>query len=200
MKAIIPIYYDYASSLCYIAKKIMDQLEGELEVELLWKGVQISRRHSGWKNGEAIGEQAQGRIIRISRETSVPLRIPEKWLDSAYALEGAEFAKDQGKFPEYHNAILTAVFEDGKDIGDPQALLSLAERAGLPTTELEHHLQAGTFTARVKEAEAEATTFGVVGYPTFILGAFPLIGIQPYKTMKLLLQRYIEQAQKQVSH
>jgi predicted DsbA family dithiol-disulfide isomerase len=200
LKVIVPIYYDYASSLCYVAKKIMDRLEGELAVELRWKGVQISRRHPGWKNGEAIGEQTQGKILRISRETGVPIRIPEKWLDSAYALEGAELAKDQGKFPEYHSAIFAAVFEDGKDIGDRKVLFSLAEQAGLPTAELERHLAEGTFTARVKETEAEATTFAVVGYPTFMLGPFPLIGIQPYETMKLLLQRYLEQAQKQVSH
>jgi predicted DsbA family dithiol-disulfide isomerase len=92
------------------------------------------------------------------------------------------------------------VFADGKDIGNRKVLLSLAEQAGLSTPELERHLREGTLTARVKETEAEATTFGVVGYPTFMLGAFPLIGIQPYETMKLLLQRYIEQAQQQVSH
>ena len=197
---IIPIYYDYASSLCYIAKKIMDRLEGELEVELLWKVVQISRRHPGWKNGEVIGEQAQGKIVRISRETGVPVRIPERWLDSAHALEGAEFAKDRGKFREYHNAIFTAAFEDGKDIGDRKILFFLAEQVGLPAAELERHLAEGTFTTRVKETEAEAATFGVVGYPTFMLGMFPLIGIQPYETLKLLLQRYLEQAQKRVSH
>jgi len=65
---------------------------------------------------------------------------------------------------------------------------------------LERALQAGTFTARVKETEAEAATFGVVGYPTFMLGAFPLIGIQPDETMRLLLQRYIDQTRKQVAH
>ncbi len=52
---IVPIYYDYASSLCYVAKKVMAQLDGQLEIELLWKGVQISRRHQGFQAGK-IGE------------------------------------------------------------------------------------------------------------------------------------------------
>jgi predicted DsbA family dithiol-disulfide isomerase len=197
---IIPIYYDYASSLCYVAKKVMEQLEGQLEIELLWKGVQISRRHQGWKNGEMIGDEARGKIFRVARETGVTLRVPERWLDSAYALEGAEFAKEQGKFAEYHDAIFSAVFEEGKDISDLPTLLSVAEGAGLAAGALEQALRAGTFTARVKETEAEATTFEVVGYPTFMLGAFPLTGIQPAETMRLLIQRYIDQAQKQATH
>jgi predicted DsbA family dithiol-disulfide isomerase len=197
---IVPIYYDYASSLCYVAKRVMAQLNGQLEIELLWKGVQISRRHQGWKNGEMIGDEAKGKIFRVARETGVPLRVPKRWLDSASALEGAEFAREQGKFAEYHDAIFAAVFEEGKDIGDLQTLLGLAERIRLPVAELEQALKTGAFTERVKENEAEATTLGIVGYPTFMLGAFPLIGIQPAETMRLLIRRYIDQARKQLGH
>src|SRR6266850_1778193 len=147
---IVPIYYDYASSLCYVAKKVMEQLRGKLEVELLWKGVQISRRHQGWKNGEMIGDEAKGKIFRVARETGVVLRVPERWLDSAYALEGAEFAREQGKFIAYHDAVFAAVFEEGKDISDLPTLLSLAERVGLSAAELEKALKTRAFTERVK--------------------------------------------------
>ena len=115
---IVPIYYDYASSLCYVAKKVMEQLHGKLAIELLWKGVQISRRHQGWKNGEMIGDEAKGKIFRVARETGVTLRVPERWLDSSYALEGAEFAREQGKFQDYHDRVFAAIFEEGKDVGD----------------------------------------------------------------------------------
>jgi predicted DsbA family dithiol-disulfide isomerase len=199
-KVIIPIYYDYASSLCYVAKKVMERLDGQLEIELLWKGVQISRRHQGWKNGEMIGDEAKGKIFRVARETGVELRVPDRWLDSAYALEGAEFAREQGKFAEYHHTVFAAVFEQGKDISDLGTLLYLAESIGLSPGEMEQALKTGLFTERVKEAEAEATTFGVVGYPTFMLGEFPLIGIQPAETMRLLMQRYVDKAQEQRGH
>ncbi|MGH8007382.1 MAG: DsbA family oxidoreductase [Candidatus Binatia bacterium] len=195
---IIPIYYDYASSLCYVAKKVMEQLAGQLEIELLWKGVQISRRHPGWKNGEMIDDEARGKIFRVARETGVTVRVPERWLDSTYALEGAEFAKEQGKFAMYHDAVFAATFEEGRDIGDLALVLSLAERIGLSTAALEQALHAGTFTARVKENEAAAAF--VVGYPTFLLGEFPLVGIQPAETMRLLIQRYIDQVRQQIMH
>jgi predicted DsbA family dithiol-disulfide isomerase len=197
---IVPIYYDYASSLCYVAKKVMEQLQGKLAIELLWKGVQISRRHQGWKNGEMIGDEARGKIFRVARETGVELRVPERWLDSSYALEGAEFAREQGKFQDYHDAVFAAIFEEGKDVGDLRTLLAVVESMGLPAGNLEQKLTTGAFTARVKESEAEADRFGVVGYPTFLLGEFPLVGIQPAETMRLLLQRYLDQKQKQASH
>ncbi|NOT56810.1 MAG: thioredoxin domain-containing protein [Deltaproteobacteria bacterium] len=197
---IVPIYYDYASSLCYIAKKVMDQLHGQLEIDLLWKGVQITRRHEGWKNGEMIGDEAKGKIFRVARETGVTLRVPDHWLDSSYALEGAEFAKAHNRFAPYHDAIFSAVFEGGQDIGDLPTLLRIAERVGLSPKELDAALRDGTFTSRVKESEEEARTFQVVGYPTFMLGAFPLIGIQPAETMRLLIQRYVEKARAWVTH
>jgi predicted DsbA family dithiol-disulfide isomerase len=197
---IVPIYYDYASSLCYVAKKVMEQLQGRLEIELVWKGVQIARRHQGWKNGEMIGDEAKGKIFRVARETGVTLRVPDRWLDSSYALEGAEFAREQGKFAEYHDAVFAAVFEEGRDIGDVRELLTLVERVELPVTEFEQMLKTRVFEQRVKENEAEATTFGIVGYPTFMLGAFPLIGIQPAETMRLLIQRYVDKAREQVGH
>ena len=199
-RVIVPIFYDYASSLCYVAKKVMEQLDGQLEIELLWKGAQISRRHQGWKNGEMIGDEARGKIFRVARETGVTLRVPERWLDSACALEGAEFAREQGKFPEYHDAVFAAVFEEGLDIEDLQTLLSVAEQVGLSGVQLAQALKTETFTERVKANEVEAATFGIVGYPTFMLGAFPLIGIQPAETMRLLIQRYVDKAREQVRH
>ncbi len=196
----IPIYYDYASSLSYVAKRVMQQLDGQLEIDLLWKGVQIARRHKGWKNGEMIGDEVKGKIVRISRDTGVPVRIPAKWLDSSYALEGAEFAKDQNLFPEYHEAVFVAAFEESKDIGELTTLLGIAEQVGLSVAALESALQSGNLTKRVDDTEQEAATFGVVGYPTFMLGEFPLIGIQPAETMRLLIQRYVEKARQQVGH
>ncbi len=196
----IPVYYDYASSLSYIAKRVMEQLAGQLAVELLWKGVNIARRHQGWKNGEMIGDEARGKIIRIARETGVPLRIPAKWLDSAYALEAAEFAKDHHLFPAYHEAVFIAAFEAEQDIGTLPVLLGVAEQVGLPVAELEQSLQSGELTKRVQATEQEAATFGIVGYPAFLLGEFPLIGIQPAETMRLLLRRYEERAREQVGH
>ena len=197
---VIPIYFDYASSLCYVASEVVRGLDDELGATFLWKGVQIARLHRGWKNGHAIDERARANVLRVADETGVALRVPERWLDSAAALEGAEFARERGRFAEYHRAVFAAAYEGGCDLARPDVLGDAAERAGLAGAELRRHLEAGTFAARVKANEAESRAFGVSGYPTFMLGAFPLVGIQTRDTMRLLLGRYVEQARKRPVH
>lgn len=76
----------------------------------------------------------------------------------------------------------------------------LAEQIGLPVADLEQALKSGAFTERIKEDETEATPFGIVGCPTFMFGAFPLIGIQPAETTRLLIQRYVDKAREQMGH
>lgn len=200
LKVRIPVYYDYASSLSYIAARVMERLDGQIDATLLWKGVQIVRRHGGWKNGEVIDTDSKGKIIRVSRETGIPLRIPHTWLDSTYALEAAEFAKDQEVFLPFHNAVFKAIFEDERDIADLNVVLDIARSVGLPSTELRLLLQSGGLTHRVLATEREAESFGILGYPTFLLGDFPLIGIQPADTMRLLLTRYIYKSRKTPGH
>jgi len=51
----IPIYFDYASTLCYIAWRIVTPLEDELGFEALWKGVPIAARDFRAKPGRVLG-------------------------------------------------------------------------------------------------------------------------------------------------
>jgi protein-disulfide isomerase len=45
---------------------------------------------------------------------------------------------------------------------------------------------------RLANHKAEADRFSALGYPAFILGDFPLIGIQPIETMRMLIRRFID--------
>jgi protein-disulfide isomerase len=49
--------------------------------------------------------------------------------------------------------------------------------------------------ARIEEYRREADEFSALGYPTFILGDYPLIGIQPIATMRQVITRFIRQRQ-----
>src|SRR5665811_1269939 len=105
----IPIYFDYASTLCYIAWRIVGELEDELGFEALWKGVAI------------------------------------------------------------------------------------AERAGIDRSKFRAALDSGAMAARIAGHKREADEFSALGFPTFILGDFPMIGIQPIESMRLLLARFLRQ-------
>ena len=52
---VIPIYFDYASTLCYVAWRIVGQLEPELGFTALWKGVPIALRNYRTRPGLPLG-------------------------------------------------------------------------------------------------------------------------------------------------
>ena len=54
-------------------------------------------------------------------------------------------------------------------------------------------LQSERMAPRISENKREADGQSALGYPTFILGEFPLIGIQPKDTMRLIFLRYMRQ-------
>jgi predicted DsbA family dithiol-disulfide isomerase len=178
----IPIYFDYASTLCYIAWRIVTPLEDELGFEALWKGVPIATRDFRAKPGRV-----------LAAETGVRVAPPSSWIDSVPALHGSEVARDAGVFRAYHDAVFHAAFDDGADIADPKVLDAIAERSGLDRAKFRAALDSGSMSARLDDHKREADEFSALGYPTFILGDFPMIGIQPVESMRLLLGRYIRQ-------
>lgn len=191
-KIVIPVYFDYASTLCYIAWQIVGQLEGELGFTALWKGVPIALRNYRTRPGLPLGPLELGRIRNVAAETGIAVEPPAQWLDSDKALQGSELARTSGAFAAYHDAVFRSAFEEHADIGDLDVLTGLAAQAGLDPAHFRDELERGRMAARIAANKTEADGFSALGYPSFILGDFPLIGIQPIETMRLLLGRFIE--------
>lgn len=189
----IPIYFDYASTLCYIAWRIVTELEDELGFDALWKGVPIAMRDFRARPGRLLGERERQKVLLVAAETGIRVAPPPSWIDSTPALEGSEIARDAGVFPAYHGAVFRAAFEDRANIADPSVLDAIAEGAALDRFKFRAALDSGAMAARLAEHKREADDFSALGYPTFILGDFPMIGIQPIETMRLVLGRFIRQ-------
>ncbi len=187
----IPIYFDYASTLCYIAWRIVSPLEDELGFEALWKGVPIGTRDFRFKPGRVFGERERQKVLMVAAETGIRVEPPPSWIDSMPALQGSEIARDAGILPAYHDAVFRAAFEQRADIADHKILEAIAERAGMDRLKFRAALESGAMTARLAENKREADEFSALGYPAFILGEFPMIGIQRTESMRLLFARFI---------
>jgi len=87
-KTVIPIYFDYASTLCYVAWRIVSQLERELDFTALWKGVPIALRNYRTRPGLPLGPLELGRIRNVAAETGIAVEPPARWLDTDKALQG----------------------------------------------------------------------------------------------------------------
>jgi predicted DsbA family dithiol-disulfide isomerase len=191
-RIVIPIYFDYASTLCYVAWRIVGELEAELGFEALWKGVPIALRDRRAKGGRGLSPLERQKIAMVAAETGIPVTPPEAWLDSTPALEGAELAREAGAFRAFHDAVFRAAFEERRDIARAEVLDEIAERAGLDRARFRAGLDSRRMAGRIEAHKREADAFSALGYPTFMLGDFPLTGIQPIDTMRMMLARFME--------
>jgi predicted DsbA family dithiol-disulfide isomerase len=192
-RILIPIFFDYASTLCYVAWRIVRELEPELGFEALWKGVPIRLRDGRSRPGNPLGPIERMKVMTVVAETGIAVAPPERWIDSEQALMGSELARELDRFSPYHDAVFRAAFEERRDLADPETIAMLAERAGLAREVFRTALVSGRLAARLEENRREADQHSALGYPTFILGDFPLTGIQPIATMRLIIRRYLEQ-------
>jgi predicted DsbA family dithiol-disulfide isomerase len=188
----IPVYFDYASALCFIAARIGRRLEEELAVELDWRPVEITSHYPALKHGTQLDQDTRDKIARVSRETGVAVIVPENMPDSRAALQGAVFARQRGCFSDYHRRVFEAAFLQRLDLADRQVLIEIAAASRLPIGEFMMAVATGKGSAVLADNLARARRDGVVGYPTFFLGEFPLTGIQPFETMRMLFERHLE--------
>jgi predicted DsbA family dithiol-disulfide isomerase len=191
----IPIYFDYASTLCYIAWRIVGELRFELDFEPLWKGVPIWWRSRASRPGSSLGAIERAKIAGVIAETGVHVSPPPSWVDTEAALMGSELARQAGAFDMFHDGIFRGLFEDGVDVSDPDRLAEIAAAAGMDHGVFRRGIEERSTMLRLRENKAEADHFSALGYPTFMLGEFPLTGIQPKETMRLLLARFLTQRQ-----
>jgi predicted DsbA family dithiol-disulfide isomerase len=193
----IPIYFDYASTLCYIAWRIVRELSQELKFEPLWKGVPIRLREQSTRPGNALGAIERAKIGTVIAETGISVVAPERWLDSEAALMGSELAREANLFEQFHEAVFRAAFEQHRNIGNLDELTAIASAAGLDAARFRQDIVSGRMAGRLLEHRREADSFSALGYPTFMFGEFPLIGIQPKSTMRLLLERFLDQRRRE---
>jgi len=189
----IPIYFDYASTLCYVAWRIVQELRVELEFEPLWKGVPIRWRNHSSRPGNSLGAIERAKIATVVAETGVHVLAPEHWIDSDAALMGSELARQASVFDAFHDSVFRRAFELGQDISDLNRLAEIAAAVGMNVGAFRQAIEQRLTAPQLMANKREADQFSAVGYPTFMLGEFPLIGIQPKETMRLLLTRFLSQ-------
>jgi predicted DsbA family dithiol-disulfide isomerase len=109
--------------------------------------------------------------------------------NSRQALEAGEYAKDYGRFDEYHEAVFQAFFTDLLNIGDREVLLDIARRIGIDAKGLGAALDTGIYLPRLKETTQKAKESGFTAAPTFVVGGSRILtGAQPAEVFRSLLQ------------
>lgn len=184
----VPVYYDFASTLCYVAHRVLERMRPDLdalELELRWRPIDLTRL-TGWRRGDAVEGLRRENALRVAHELDVPLHMPHRWLDSRPASAIALALAGTDREVEFREAVWSAVYARGVELEREPWLLDLARdldvdaervagRRGLEALELA--------TLEAKEAQ-------VTGVPSFLFGEWPLGGIQEEQTMRSLFSRF----------
>jgi predicted DsbA family dithiol-disulfide isomerase len=103
-------------------------------------------------------------------------------IDSRGALIGAKYAESRSRSLglAYHEAIMRAYWQEGRDIGDRNVLADIAESIGLLRDEYLSALDDPSFDAQVQADIDIARAYGLNGVPALIFdNRYAVSGAQP---------------------
>ena len=105
--------------------------------------------------------------------------------NSHLALAAGEYAKEKGKFEEFHEKVFHTYFNAGKDIGDIKVLSNIAEGLGLNQEEMVKELEDRTYDNVLNNTQAIAHQHDIGSAPTFIIDdKYAIVGAQSVEAFK----------------
>lgn len=93
---------------------------------------------------------------------------------SRYAAMAALAAQRQGKYPEFHRALMSM-----RGRAEKASVLRVARDVGLDTARLQRDMQDARITAQIESNLELADTIGLVGTPSFVAGDRAVFGYLP---------------------
>jgi len=192
----IEVYYDFASSLCYVGHRVMERLGpflAELRCELSWIPIDLAHMMR-WRRGARVPPDRIAHVQQVAEALRVPLRVPGTWLDSrdlcaaSIVLARRDAASGERREASWRERVWTAIYEESRDCEGRDALARMAGDLGI-TIEPEE-LDEGR--EELDRRGHEAVESSVTGVPTFMLGPWPFGGIQEDETMRSILKRYVD--------
>jgi len=186
----VPVHYDFASTLCYVAHRVLDELADELAplgLEFAWRPLDLAAI-TGWTRGSTLTGPVRENTLRVAREMKVAVRMPARWIDSRQANAIALTLAGTPREPAWRERVFSALHEEGRDLEEPSVLDALARDLSFDLDGLvgpESLVLLERETARAQQAQ-------VTGVPAFVLDGWPLTGIQQPATMRDLFERWVE--------
>jgi predicted DsbA family dithiol-disulfide isomerase len=193
-------YSDYICPFCYIGYHRIEQLKKKYDLDVEWRPFEIHPETP--KEGaltdelpfpEGYLEAAFANVKRLADEDGIPLKFSDKLPNSRLALSISEFARKKEKFEDFHDLVLKAYWLQGKDIGDKNLLLDIAESIGLDKKEIELYLDTDEPGQALQKSLKEIRSRGINGVPAFIIDGKLIFGAQPYKVFEEVIKKALDE-------
>jgi len=192
----IAVISDVVCPWCYLGKRRLERALEELnmtaEARITWLPFELNpdmppggmerRAYRAAKFGPERSADLDEQMTALGRAEGVAFafdrqqRTPNTRL--AHMLIG--YAQRIGEADQVVDALFRAYFEEGLDVGSPEVLAAVAERAGIDRAAAAGALQDEGLRKQVLQHEREAGRIGVSGVPFFIVNeTWAVSGAQP---------------------
>lgn len=186
----VVVFSDFTCPFCHVTEAALRRLEDE--------GL-AAPRYAAFELHPAPappGTPSEGDVraaLPLARELGIALATPRLVPRTRKAHEAAKAAGRKGVGRAMREAIFTAYFGDGRDIGRIDVLVELGAALGLDATELKVVLDVDSYSGAVDADRALAARLGIAAVPVLVAGAGAdaelASGAQPYAALREWLER-----------
>lgn len=204
----IEIWSDVMCPFCYIGKNNFEEALNKLpfkdEVKVEWKSFQLDpsldpkqtqntieyfREKKGFPEAQAT--QMISQVAQMGKGAGIDFNFEKALITNTFSAHKLlHLAKKYNKSNEMEEALFIAHFIDGKNVGDTEVLVSLAESLDLDKEEARQAVTTDQWDNEVNQDILEARNNGVSGVPFFVLnGKYAVSGAQPVEAFEEALQQ-----------
>ena len=138
------------------------------------------------RNGDI--EAMYTRMKGLMDEEGLPYGKRSHTYNSRLAQELGKWADTEPGGEAIHDAFYRAYFVDAVNVGDVDALLTIAGDVGLDVYAAREVLQNRSFSDAVDADWDLSRRYGVTGVPTFVAAQKAVVGAQPYEVLENFLR------------
>ena len=194
---VMEVFSDYVCPWCYLGAARVERLKREHNVKVKW--VHFPLHPDTPQKGRSLEDLFAGRGYDIPKmQAQMRARMEAEGLpygnrsmtyNSRLAQELGTWADTQPGGEAIHDALFRAYFVDGRDIGDPEVLVEIAQAVGLPAEEARAVIETRSHKAAVDADWEKSHAYGVTGVPTYVAGGHGVVGAQPYEALEALVKQ-----------
>jgi predicted DsbA family dithiol-disulfide isomerase len=199
----LTMYADYVCPFCYLGEASLEQYQNGREepLDVEWHPFDLRGGQRGpdgeinttVDNGKDDEYYAQARenVERLQEEYGVEMSLSiAREVDSKNAQQAALYVREvyPEKFGVFHERVFDALWQDERDIGDPDVLADIATDLDIDAEDLRTAIDDDEREATLEERFAEAKGAGVTGVPTFAYEGYAARGAVPPAQLERLIE------------
>jgi len=200
----ITVFSDYVCPFCYLGRESLRQYQRERDrpLEIDWHpfDLRAGKRDEDGEIDPSVDdgkdedyyEQARENVRRLQEqfgvEMAAELRTDVDSLPAQLASYHVRTTRPYEEWLAFDEALFEAMWQDGRDLGDPGVLADVAADVGLDPAEIRDAVEDPGLREEVEGLFEEARRQGVRGVPTFAVDGHAARGAVPPEHLRRLVE------------